>query len=151
MSVKAAHILDKSTWLRGPWVEEPDIIEWVDEASRLPCLILRNPEMGNLCGYVGVPPDHPAWGHDYSGEDEVGDCLDHARVHGGLTYAGVRPDSVEDGLWWYGFDCAHYGDSTGFSAPVAAVMKGLLVGVYRDVTYVMDECADLAKFLGSMK
>jgi|SRR5690349_268965 len=154
MTVKASHTLDKSKWLSGPWVTEPDIVEWVDEASRLPCLILRNPESGSLCGYVGVPPGHPAYGYAYSGideADEVDECIRHIRVHGGLTFSGSRPDGVEDGLWYFGFDCAHYGDKSYFSAPLAGAMKGLLQGEYRDVTYVMDECADLARFLWSMR
>jgi len=151
MTVKAEHTIDKSKWLSGPWVSEPDVVSWVDEATGLPCLILRNPQMGNLCGYVGVSGGHPAFGHAYDGNDEVGECLSHARVHGGLTFAGPRWDGVADGYYYFGFDCAHYGDKAYFSAPLAGAMKGLLQGEYRDVTYVMDECADLARFLWSMR
>ena len=33
------------------------------------------------------------------------------RVHGGLTYAADHaPYGEPDGLWWFGFDCAHGGE-----------------------------------------
>lgn len=55
--------IDKSTWGPGPWQEEPDKIQYVDEATGLPCLIVRNgPTIGALCGYVGVLPGHPLHG-----------------------------------------------------------------------------------------
>lgn len=55
--------IDKSTWGPGPWQDEPDKIQYVDEATGLPCLIVRNgKEIGALCGYVGVLPGHPLHG-----------------------------------------------------------------------------------------
>lgn len=58
--------VDKSGWGPGPWNDEPDKRQWQDEATGLPCLIVRGP-VGALCGYVGVPPDHPAYGLSPSG------------------------------------------------------------------------------------
>lgn len=50
------------------------------------------------------------------GESKVRRSLDIAiDCHGGLTYAGGGIGSiypVESELWWFGFDCAHYGDAT---------------------------------------
>jgi hypothetical protein len=60
--------VDKSTWDAGAWMDEPDKVEWRDEATGLPCLAVRGP-MGAWCGYVGVPPDHPDHGSDYDGVD----------------------------------------------------------------------------------
>ena len=57
--------MDKSDWPDGPWTDEPDKAEWTDEATGLPCLIVRGP-MGALCGYVGVGKDHPLHGAGYS-------------------------------------------------------------------------------------
>lgn len=71
--------VDKSNWGNGPWQNEPDKCQWRDEATGLPCLIVRGPS-GALCGYVGVSEGHPAFGKDY---DSVA-----ADVHGGLTFAG---------------------------------------------------------------
>lgn len=108
---------DKSAWGPGPWQSEPDKAQWVDEATGLPCLAVRN-SGGAWCGYVGVLPGHPLHGVDYSTEveglaallerrkvDPIGAtpsfatllaCLTgelHAtpevvfRVHGGITFA----------------------------------------------------------------
>lgn len=49
----------------GPWTDEPDKAQWIDEATGLDCLIVRN-GMGTLCGYVGVDEDHPFFGVGYS-------------------------------------------------------------------------------------
>ncbi len=58
--------VDKSKWPPGPWQEEPDKIQWQDEETGLPCLIVRQPEVGHLCGYVGVAEGHPLYMLDYS-------------------------------------------------------------------------------------
>lgn len=72
--------VDKSAWpRRGPWDREPDKIQWKDEVTSLPCLIVRN-SSGALCGYVGVPNTHPLHGKDF---DDVQDL----KVHGGLTFS----------------------------------------------------------------
>jgi len=54
----------RATWGPGPWQEEPDRIEWRDEATKLPCLIVRQ-QSGVLCGYAAVLPGHPLHGVDY--------------------------------------------------------------------------------------
>lgn len=97
--------VDKSGWADGPWMGEPDKMQWQDEATGLPCLIVRN-NGGALCGYVGVPSTHPWHGINYSGcvlPDGCGedwcehrpDC--HVDVHGGLTFsrgcADLSPDT----------------------------------------------------------
>lgn len=56
----------RSTWRRGPWDSEPDIVSWTDEVTGLECLIVRT-SLGSLCGYVGVPATHPWAGMAYSG------------------------------------------------------------------------------------
>lgn len=108
-------------WGEGPWQDEPDKVQWVDEATGLDCLALRAPTTGAWCGYVGVPPDHKLHGVPYQDVEEAFD------VHGSLTFSercqegwpnpglGIchvpypgRPDDI----WWFGFDCAHAGDCT---------------------------------------
>jgi hypothetical protein len=45
--------------------------------------MLRNTDDGFLCGYVGIPQDHPLWGWDANAvPPDIG--ID---VHGGLTYS----------------------------------------------------------------
>ncbi len=58
--------IKKSQWGKGPWQDEPDKLQWVDEAAGLTCLILRGP-VGALCGYVGVPETHPGYKIAYDG------------------------------------------------------------------------------------
>lgn len=87
--------------LPEPWTQEPDYAEFT--LNGFTCVIRRPYLRSHLCGYVGLPKGHRAFGQDY---DEI-----EVDVHGGLTYASH--DMVEyDGpcLWWIGFDCNHSGD-----------------------------------------
>lgn len=141
---------------RGIWQREPDKMQWVDRETGLDCLIHRN-RSGALCGYVGVPESHPYFGKEYSHMD--------FDVHGGLTYSDFcqeRPaDCGEEGegichvpyagraehVWWLGFDCAH-----GFDvSPKYRRRFGGAEEVYRDIGYVMRQCASLAKQLSSVQ
>lgn len=71
---------DKSEWPVGPWQSEPDKKQWLDKATDLPCLIVRGP-VGALCGYVGVPKGHPAYGLHYDGipQDKADERSDYSR------------------------------------------------------------------------
>lgn len=73
-------------------------------------LICVGYDRGHRCGYVGVKPDHPWYGKDYTEvEDEIG-------IHGGLTFSDRREDKDSkfygEDLWYFWFDCAHAGDRT---------------------------------------
>jgi hypothetical protein len=61
VETKEYRTIDKTLWPRGEWDDEPDKMQWQDEATGLPCLIVRGP-VGALCGYVGVPEGHPCFG-----------------------------------------------------------------------------------------
>lgn len=131
----------------GPWTNEPDKAQWVDQTTGLDCLIVRN-RVGALCGYVGLPPGHRWHGADY---DDV-----PAEVHGGLTYAGPCQDGRESGwgichapepgrpadVWWLGFDCAHAWDW-------APKMARHSHDAYRDFRYVQLEVERLAAQLAT--
>jgi hypothetical protein len=112
----------------GPWSTEPDEKSWVDAATGLQCFIKRHRHMAHLCGYVGVPPEHPAYKRDY-------DKLELS-VHGGVTHANYIKSSPMPDLWWIGFDCAHADDySPGLYIPGSE---------YRDMNYVTKQCTQLA-------
>ena len=137
------HTLDKRGWRDGPWIYEPDSVFWVDEATYLPCLILRIPDVGHLCGYVGIPQSHPVFGKG---------CKDvPGRVHGGITYSDHKITSVSDehdryaDYYWLGFDCGHLGDL----CPGSRVDSDR-GGSYRDIGYVRDEVGRLAEHLFGM-
>lgn len=155
--------VSREGWGPGPWDSEPDKIQFRDEATGLPCLIVRAPVTGALCGYVGVPAGHPFFGVDYGELDSV-DCL---YVHGGLTYAGecqpgpeahsichVPADGESDNVYWLGFDCAHAWDiAPAMDARLkdiapdlvgAREYPGLPATTYKTVDYVRAECARLA-------
>lgn len=93
--IREYRTIDKSGWRDGAWQNEPDKVQWVDEATGLDCLIVRNGG-GALCGYVGVPEGHPWHGLDYMSCTQRPTCDDRwcehspetlASVHGGITFA----------------------------------------------------------------
>lgn len=137
------HFVDKSRWAeRGPWDDEPDRIEWRDESTGLPCLIVRGPS-GALCGYVGVSSAHPYHGKNYNDVDDI-------EVHGGLTYSKscngrichIPQPGEEESVWWFGFDCAHSFDvCPGFASGF------FREGSYRTVKYVRGHVTALARQL----
>lgn len=142
---------DKTTWGDGPWQQEPDRKEWKDAATGLSCLAHRNMRGGNWCGYVAVPPGHPAHGKNY---DDV-----EVDVHGGLTYGAacrghichVPQPGEPDDVWWLGFDCAHAWDIR----PADQARSDLRGwgrdwdAHYCDLPYVERECAKLAQQLAA--
>ena len=110
-------------------------IIFIDEATNLECFITRQ-QAGHLCGYVILPPEHPLHGKDYT--DPIFNTID---VHGGLTYGGNHQPI---GKFALGFDCAHAGDLS----PFLQLQKlNPFVDVYRNITYVKEECRKLARQL----
>lgn len=111
---------------------------WVTEAGLQAAIIFTRQKF--YCGYVGVPEGHSLFKVGYgentpylvelTGEEEVGQrgaislfCgADRMRspelvfdVHGSLTFSSSWGDSIDipelkDGLWYFGYDCAHYDD-----------------------------------------
>jgi len=84
---------------------EPFKIERQWEHAGLTCAVVLACEAGHRCGYVRVPPGHPAFGKEY-------DAID-VEVHGGLTFAELEPckNHPEGQGYWLGFDTAHCGDA----------------------------------------
>jgi hypothetical protein len=148
---------DKTDWGPGPWQDEPDKRQWVDEATGLPCLIVRN-DMGGLCGYVGVADGHPLFGKQYGDVD--------IEVHGGLTFSDFCDEQAEecsaichvvepgenDRVWWLGFDCSHTWDLSPAAAARDRARGWRPIGreTYRDIAYVQAECASLARQLATL-
>ena len=124
--------------------------DWVTEAG-LRAVVIATP-MGHRCGYVGVDGLNKNYGLGY---DDV-----HLSdgVHGGLTYArscgGDYPVEA-DGVWWFGFDCAHYDDAKDWSImddkhkEVYRTLPDLSFegSVVRDLSFCVAECESLARQL----
>lgn len=176
METKQWTTVDKSKWpTRGKWDSEPDKMQWQDEATSLPCLIVRGPA-GALCGYVGVAEGHPMFGKEYGTcvfpekhKEHEGDAEDYhynctpqgeLECHGGITFSDFCADSEDeskhichapgpgepDRVFWFGFDCAHSGDYC------PSYDRGLLGGSYssyKDLDYVQGEVRRLAKQLAA--
>ena len=153
METKSYKNLDRSGWHSGEWDNEPDKMQWPDEATGLPCLAVRQKDNGHWCGYVGVTEEHPKFSLGYSEVD--------AEVHGGLTYADACQPRVDesrgichtppvgepDHVWWFGFDCAHAWDySPGERTRIREADQ-----TYRTLDYVRENCRGLAKQLRAMK
>jgi hypothetical protein len=147
--------IDKSKWGPGPWQEEPDKAQWKDEATGLTCLIVRQPRLGHLCGYAGVPPGHPLHGKNYDDVD--------ADVHGGLTFSRECDGDPEHGvchvpepgepehLWWFGFDAAHCFNLSPGIEPFNREAYLFRHSVYRDFAYMRSQCESLASQLANVK
>jgi hypothetical protein len=142
---------DKHKLPSGPWHDEPDKLVWVDEATDLDCMIVRSP-LGMLCGYVGVPPEHPNHGKGYW-HDEGGPGVGG---HGGGPYThrceGTICHVPEEGrphdVWWFGFDCGHYLDY------VPAMTLGAWQDArasYKNIDFVRTEVESLARQLAAIE
>lgn len=156
MEASEDYRVDRTGWAAGPWDSEPDRMEF-RTTSGLPGLIVRSWTSGSLCGYVAVPPGHPAYEQPY-GDVEVD-------VHGGLTYGAHcmvdgpichTPQAGEpDDVYWLGFDTAHADDrSPGMEARYRkmGIRPGLFGDVsYRDLAYVRAEVESLAGQLAVIK
>jgi hypothetical protein len=166
--------VDRTGWDAGPWDDEPDKVQWIDEATGLDCLAVRN-RHGSWCGYVGVPVGHRLHGVRYQDLDF------EPEVHGGLTFSDKCMEGAPEGagvchvpepgrpadIWWLGFDCGHFMDlSPGIDALLRQVRRdrppdpkleelearmremdphGLFADTYRDLAYVRAEVARLAE------
>lgn len=157
METRDFKAVDRTGWPPGPWDDEPDRIEWIDDATGQPCLMKRN-GAGAWCGYTAVNPDHPYHGINYI---ELPEDID---VHGTLTYSGfchgeichVPQPGEPDDVFWYGFDCNHSFDAAPALEAAFGVINQLsdeLHGIdgpardYRDVAYVREQVTNLARQL----
>lgn len=129
--------VDRTDWPSGEWDNEPDKVQWTDEATGLVCLAHRS-RMGAWCGYVGLPPSHPLYEREYG---DIYKNVANLDVHGGLTYsAACQPNhdpvtgrgichvpepGEPDNLWWLGFDCAHAGDLSPDMVKHQEIIRGI--------------------------
>ena len=159
---------DRKDWGEGPWKDEPDKIQWVDEETGLDCLMHRHQFMGHWCGYVGVAEGHPLFGKDYEQADNL-------EVHGGITFGDycdegedpahgichVPEEGRPERVYWLGFDCGHYHDEApymihekrpgGHRHDLALHSPGYReCRKYRDMAFVKAECKALAKQLKAL-
>lgn len=80
----------------------------------------------HLCGYLGIPLEHPLAGFDYG--------LLSVDCHGGLTFGSAGDDKyLPSGYFWYGWDYGHSGDASyGYSLGLSEEKKWLVKDVVDD-------------------
>lgn len=102
-------VVDKRAWSAGPWMTEPDRVQW--QHAGYACLMVRHPDHGFWCGYVGVDRVHPLYGVDWRGSGAVQSLDAHRGVNYSNTCDGeichVPEAGMPDDVWWFGFDCGH--------------------------------------------
>lgn len=99
-TVTPTYRVDKTTWRRGPWDDEPDF--WLTTTEHgYPAAAFRSAATGAWHAFIRVPPGHPAHGA------AEGPCTRAVLVHGTVTYTGPRlpdgsapPDSEEHPMPW---------------------------------------------------
>ena len=138
--------------------DEPNFARWIDPATGLHCMIVRNVGMGFLCGYVRLPHsnlrkrliayERKRTGTHFTGRLQRKTGYEHSAlreidVHGGLTFSGRLTSAKRQG-WWLGFDCGHAGDHIPYFPSLG---DG---GTYRYFAYVTAEVIGLAAHLANI-
>lgn len=140
------NLIDKSTWPKGPWNEEPDLVNL--RIREYYCQIIRT-DFGVLNGYVALWKGHKEYGKGYNSID-----ID---VHGGLSFSEQANspelgdiycdplDEFHEGPHWYiGFDCIHWMDD----APgMISSTKLTPNSTYKNITFVKSELESLVQQL----
>lgn len=132
MAIFIEEMLDCRT-RQGPWNNEPDELNFIDEATGLECQILRIPTFGHLCGYVIIPEEQR------KSVNHIGIDSPNIDVHGGITYAEYN-DRIGN-KYCIGFDCANYNDFVPFISYFNEIES------YKDIEFVKAECIKLARQL----
>jgi len=132
----------------GIWDEEPNEIEW--EEGQFICLIARQLEFGHLCGYVGVPSDHPLFEMNYMDiEDDIIDNeLSFEFPHGGITFSNKIKEYGKE-RWFFGFDCAHSDDFMPYMSYQHIYQHKWDFVTYKTVDYVKSEVEKLIIFINN--
>ena len=135
----------------GPWDKEPNRIFATARKSGYPIYMIRGP-LHSWCGYVGVPENHPWFGHEHArfwGTDKWGEAPELLiDVHGGLTFSGVphRSRASKDS-WWFGFDTGHMYDQMPGMIAIHPEDPFYWRGTYRTAPYVLTQCRRMAEQL----
>lgn len=155
-----------------PWDNEPDHKEW--NFRGLECRILRVPNAGHLCGYVGIPESHPLYGYSYNDEVDVPEFMDREVDPSKVGYVNMFLVALSDrdsedlvpismvlpvhGGLTYSEDHLPPSEPDGLwwfgfdcshcdDATPFTVSIGLKFGTYRDINFVTEECENLAAAL----
>lgn len=135
--------INKSQWISGQWEREPDEVFWIDQQTKLPCLIARDSDLGYLNGCVGVSN----WPKPFPKVQVYGRIIFDSLSHRHLDHILNQPKLSN--FRWIGFDCAHRNDlipaflGFGFPVPIRATRT------YKNIEFVRRKCEKLADDLRS--
>lgn len=152
--------------------------EWIYRGNT--CVVIMS-DFGYRCGYVGIDESHPLYGMKYSdyvpeslldkyreienkpvGKRGIIDliCCDMSNprigilfdVHGGITYSGGKGKyPIPSDLWWFGFDCDHFGDAKDLTEVAVPLVTTEIGGTVRTLEYCISECESLSGQLNYLR
>jgi len=155
------------------WEREPTDLRFTDDATGLPCAMIRHREMRTWCGYIGVLHTHPWHRLAYQTPVKAPSPLINRPVSihelGAINvFCAAASAKPEQGIWpidvlvrchggitfsdvayWENEDRASWWfgfdcSHGGDYIPALAANYGLANGVYRDAEYVQHCCAKAA-------
>jgi hypothetical protein len=128
-------------------------VDYFDTAN---CLTKENMKDDTEIEKVGLGQMLAAMSGKYNEE-----CISpemYFNVHGGITYAGGGnyPVENENGLWFFGYDCAHCDDAPDLTEIESQSSREIQMsfprhGTIRSLDYCMSECRSLAEQLSKVK
>jgi hypothetical protein len=118
------------------WLTEPNELEWQHEGYE--CIITRDKEFGNLCGWVGVGSGHPWYGKE-TGDREIYDIDVHGQIAWADSTYPIPGKFIKGPMWWLGFHGAAGRDYRPF------YKSNWPDGVYRNMAFMIAECEKLVR------
>jgi hypothetical protein len=152
----SAHFIDKHNWSDGQWLNEPDLFIWVDPASQMPCIIIRDADFGHLKAYIGVQaskelggltslplPQEINWKTAYLNIPDAVPGLNEAINSGQWWWAGFHGMGIDDTLPWIERPGINFPDSIvhTFKRSVCNQREG---ATYKDLDHFQRSCSRLA-------
>jgi hypothetical protein len=143
----------KRNFPEGSWLSEPDICSW---DHKLPCLALRDMQLGIWKGFVAIDGYHPFYGQCIDDLLNVPAALEiFFCVHGGLSMSGRLPAKYKKyakNLWWIGMETSHGGDLMPLlKLEGEDVNNPTSSQTYKDLRFIRRETNKLASLLSKIQ
>ncbi len=146
---------NKQKFPKGVWLNEPDVCAW---DHKLPCLALRDMNMGIWKGFVGLDETHPYFNKTIEELLKIPEAMEiFLSVYGGLSGSGRLPAKYKEyakNYWWIGIETSHGGDLMPLinledDEPDTAKMAS--IQTYKDLKFIRKETNKLANYLAKIK
>jgi hypothetical protein len=142
---------NKQNFPKGAWMSEPDLCAW---EGKLPCLVLRDMNMGIWKGFVGLEESHPYHGKALEELLKIPETMEiFFSVYGGLSGVGRLPAKYKEfakNYWWVGIETSHGGDLMPLITYENVEMKPGNQ-TYKDLKFIRKETNKLASALFRIK